>query len=342
MAVVRRIFDAALREESLRSSARALTADGVPTPTGRNAARTASVVFRILTHPVYAGELAAYRYATERRPNGTKRIRLREAAEHIVLPVCAVVPLVTPDEHRAVLERLEANKLRAIRNNRDPEATLLRGGFARCGYCGASLSAKRRAEDGSHSYRCIGTATDRHGCPDFAIAAPLLDRGRWARVVEVLRDPANIAGEVARLGDQPASGSNLDALDRRISELVKRQAGAARLLSTLDDDEATAPLAHELRSLANQKRQLDGDRDRLLAQVKDAAYWAKRLADLSAWCARVAENPTRLSYDEKRLVLEALAVDVRVWRSDHEPRWRLGMSMPVHHPNVPAGSLPGL
>ena len=49
---------------------------------------------------------------------------------------------------------------------------------------------------------------------------------------------------------------------------------------------------------------------------------------MSAWCARVAANLAQLGYDEKRHVLDALAVDVRVWRSDHEPRWEVGMSVP--------------
>ena len=331
--VVRRIFDAALRGESLRGIAKGLTADGVPTPTGRGTVWAASVVYDILTHPTYAGQLSAYRYAKERGPDGRSRVRTRDAMEHVALPAGVVVPLVTPEEQRTILVRLEANKLRAVRNNRDPEATLLRGGFARCGYCGSPLSTRRDGRDGTPGYRCAGTAADRYGCPAFVITAPILDGAVWSRVVEVLRDPEIIAGEVARLGDRQAATANLDSLDRRIAELVKRQAKVARLVTSLDDEDAAAPLVHELRSLAGQKRQLGGERDRLIAQEEVSACDAQRLSDLAAWCERVTANLALLGYDEKRRVLDALAVDVRVWRADHEPRWHLTMSVPDRQPD---------
>jgi hypothetical protein len=48
----------------------------------------------------------------------------------------------------------------------------------------------------------------------------------------------------------------------------------------------------------------------------------------------VPGNHVLETYDQKRLVLEALGVRVRVWRSDHEPRWQLDMSLPME-PNAP-------
>jgi len=248
-------------------------------------------------------------------------------------PAGVVVPLVTREEQRTIIARLEANKLRAVRNNGNPEATLLRGGFARCGYCGSPLATKRDRGNGTHFYRCAGTAADRYGCPGFSITAPVLDEAVWSRVVGVLRDPEIIAGEVTRLGDHQAATANLDGLDRRIAELVKRKAKVARVVSTLEDDDAAAPLAHELRSLAGQTRQLEGERDRLVEQAETTACDAQRLSDLASWCARVTANLALLGYDEQRRVLDALAVDVRVWRADHEPRWHLTMSVPDQQPD---------
>jgi len=108
-AVVQWIFDAALRGESLRSTAHRLTADMVPTPTGRSTTWSASAIHRMLTNPAYSGKLSAYRYTKERGANGGYRVRLRDPGEHMVLPVGAIVPMVTPEEHRAILIRLETN-----------------------------------------------------------------------------------------------------------------------------------------------------------------------------------------------------------------------------------------
>ena len=333
-AVVRRIFDAALRGDTLRSTARALTAEAVPTPTGRGGLWAPSVLHRILTNPVYAGEAAAFRYATERASGGTTRVRVRPKEQQVPLPPGVAPPIVAPDEQRAVVARLEANKRRATRNNKNPEATLLRAGFARCGYCGSPLSVKHR-RDGREApnYRCAGAAADRYGCPGFAISAAILDDAIWSRIARLLDDPALIEREVARRRSSDGVGADLGTLDRRLRELAARQAKLARLAGALDDEDAAAPLLAELRSAASQRRDLEAERGRRQSLADEATLDANRLADLAAWCGRVAANLATLTYSEKRLVLDALGVRVQVWRSDHDPRWELTMNLPV----VPLG-----
>ena len=49
---------------------------------------------------------------------------------------------------------------------------------------------------------------------------------------------------------------------------------------------------------------------------------------------RVASNLATLTKVQKRLVLEALGVQVRVWRPDHRPLWQLDMSVPME-PSAP-------
>jgi site-specific DNA recombinase len=56
--------------------------------------------------------------------------------------------IVTPQEAATVAQRLATNKAHATRNNRNPEAALLRAGFVKCGHCGWAMSVQnaRRGE----------------------------------------------------------------------------------------------------------------------------------------------------------------------------------------------------
>jgi site-specific DNA recombinase len=332
--VVRRIFDAALQGASLRSICRSLMADGIPTPTGRSMHWEASVLHDILTHPIYTGQAVAFRHVTERRQGGKKRVELRQSSDQIVLPADVAPAIITPQEQQSVLARLEVNKLRATRNNRDPEATLLRAGFARCGYCRAPLAVKRdprKARPISY-YRCSTNSSDRYRCPGFAISAAILDTAVWDAIKRLLKHPDLIAAEVERRLASNTAAQDLTTLDRRLQEVTSRQTKLARLASALDDDDAAAPLLTELRFLASQKRQLEAERQRMESEATAVAFEAGKLQDLASWCGRVASNLETLSYEQKRLILEALDVRARVWRTDHDPRWQLDWSLPVDRP----------
>ncbi|MDP9365235.1 MAG: recombinase family protein, partial [Chloroflexota bacterium] len=219
--VVRRIFEAVLRGETFRSIAMALTAAGTPTPTGRGRRWEVSSLHGILTNPVYAGRPAAYRTRQERR-KGKVRVLARPTAHWVPLPAGTAPAILTEAEFEAVQARLERNKAAAPRNNADPEATLLRCGIARCGYCGYPLSITKRAGR-AHLYRCHPVGRDRHGCPSFGIMAPILDEAVWRRVEAVLTRPAVIAAEVARRAQSDAHATDLAALDRRLAGVASRR-----------------------------------------------------------------------------------------------------------------------
>ncbi len=309
-----------------------LTTEGIPTPTGRGLLWEPPTVHHILRHPAYTGYAAAFRYRYP-KPNrhgaGASR-EIRPTNEQIVLPPGTVPPIVTTDEQVAVLARLEANKRHAPRNNRNPEANLLRSGIVRCGYCGLTMIVERRAER-SDRYRCNPRNADRHGCPGIKIEATGLDRAVWQRVSMVLTDPSIIASEVERRRGADTSVQELATLDRRLTAIGKQQQNLARAVATLGDNEdASGPLLTELSALAAQRRALEVDRILLTARHHTDSAERERLADLATWCQRVGANLATLSYVERRMVLDALGVRVKVYRADHNPRWELTMApLPV-------------
>jgi site-specific DNA recombinase len=325
--VVQRIFLASLGGETLRCIAAKLSAEAVPTPTGRNTQWAVTTVRRILSTPQYTGQAVAFRWQSERR-EGRKRTSRRPVDEQLTLPEGTIPALVAQKEFAAVAIRLEANQRMAVRNNRDPEASLLRTGFVRCGYCGSPLTVKNPSPSrpGDRHYRCGTVNRDRFGCPAARIQTRQLDQAVWDRVVLVLTRPEIIAAEVERRRGQDRSATEIITLDRRLAEIAARRQRLARAISLLDDEEASAALLQETMALTDQQRVLTAERGRMAMEHSESRADQERLGDLAAWCERVAGNLDSLAYEERRMILGALGVEVKLFRSDHDPRWEVTMT----------------
>ena len=122
------------------------------------------------------------------------------------------------------------------------------------------------------------------------------------------------------------------AIERLLAGIAKKQANLATLAATVDDAEAAAPLVAELKALAERKKAAEAERDTLRRRIADAEADAAKVRDLAAWCQTVAANLDTLTYDERRLALTALGVQVRVWRPGAVsndgaplPRWEIEM-----------------
>ena len=240
------------------------------------------------------------------------------------MPIGTVPALIDTDTFSAVRAQLRRNREQAAGNNRNPEATLLRAGYAVCGYCGHPLRVSPTRT--GPVYRCGGTTRDLYGCPFFSIKAEYLDAAVWQRVESILTTPEIIAREAARLRETDPIEVDVVAIRRRQSEIGQRQQRLGRAIAALDDDEAAAPLLAELKALAAQKRDLGAD----LADLEDQrAAWQEaqdRVTDLELWCRRVADNLPTLTYAEKRDILAALNARATLYRQDHTPRWEIILS----------------
>ena len=294
---VRLIFDLALTGVSLRQISDRLAAKGIQAPSG--AARwQPSSLREILLRPTYAGTLLAYA-ATE---------------QPVLLPGVAE-PIVTAAEFAAAGARLERNKVLSTRRNLHPEWSLLRAGYIICGHCGWAMNVSNPSSRSlSSQYRC--TAQRQHGpaCPRPSITASMVDPDVWRRVASVLRDPRIVAQEVARRRDDGSLDRDLAALDKRIAALTDKQSRMARRVGDIDDDEVAAPLLVELKAMAAQKTAAERERADLRRRIADRAEEDQRVQSLADWCSRVGANLDLMSYDEKRLALDALGVKVRAYR----------------------------
>ena len=260
--IAQRIFREARAGTSLRRSASALQADGIPNPSG-GAVWSVSTLHHILTNPLYTGEAAAMRWRSQRMPGRGYRPTPRPEGEWIRLPAGTVPRLVEPADFAALQERLRRNKEQATRNNRQPEMTLLRAGFVRCGECGRRLITTRRKY--GVVYRGSGTNADA-GCRCPEINAETLDEEVWARVLAILTDPAIVRRELERLDAQPPDEDAVALIERAIAAVDRQQANLVRRLALIEADDVAAPVVAELDRLASRKRGLAVEREAAVGQ----------------------------------------------------------------------------
>src|ERR1044071_2146235 len=76
----------------------------------------------------------------------------------------------------------------------------------------------------------------------------------------------------------------------------------------------------ELATLAEQRTVLSAERASFAARATAAEVDRQKLLDLDQWRRRVAGNLDNLSYQERRMVLDALGVTVRLYGADRLPK----------------------
>lgn len=317
--VVRRIFGELLAGRSLHAIAAGLDEDGIPTPTGIGRWWYTTLT-NLVQHPVYAGKPAALRYRHEKFKDGRKKQHRRPQEETVPLPGVAPA-LVTEEEFAAVRERLEHNRRWTRRAPRDREAALLRGGFVRCGVCGNTLAVVYVSE-GVYDYRCVGKSR-ASACGGTSIRIHRLDPAVWSRVTAVLQNPSLIAERLEVLRQSPPETGALTAIERAFADLERQRRNFIRAIAALSDEEDAAPLAAELTALGKRRALVAAERDALEARQARSQEAQTRLADLEAWCRAIARRLTTLDWQQRRMALIALDVQVTVHGRTHVPRWEL-------------------
>ena len=139
----------------------------------------------------------------------------------------------------------------------------------------------------------------------------------------VLRDPNIIAREVERRRTDGGLEREVTAIDKILAGIAEKQANTARAIVAVGDDVAAAPLIVELKALAAQKTAAENERAELQQRITDRDAEAAKVKALAEWCATIGGKLDSLSYDKKRLALEALGVQVKIYRPGAVDRgWR--------------------
>lgn len=349
--VVRRIFDETMAGRSLIQVVVMLMGEGVLAPSDfwrrecglplKGASWHPSTVRRILMHPAYWGEMAAYRYyhhhveVTDEFGRTKSLLRQERRAdgdpELVALP--DVAPAIVPREiAMEAVQRLAANQLASARNNHAPEETLLRGGLVRCAICGHTMhvihkkghtEASGRTHQPVTVYRCTRPSRGRTGCMGASITASALDGLVWGWVCDTLDNPDIWARQVEqKMGQGTTQTDRVATVSAHIEDLERQRAQVSKVIARLEgeDEDVVAPLVLELRELAQRKRQATEDLAGLQQLQSNWQATKMRLNDLGLWMRGVSSHLGTLGYQDRRMVLSVMLTYVRVFPPGHEPR----------------------
>ena len=326
--IVREVFDRYTeRGESIADIARALSANGVLTRTGKQV-WDRSTVWAMLRNPAYHGQAAFGKtQTTGQRAKPTRPVRgrgerhgRRETRRDVAPEQWTSIPvpaLITEETFELAQARLQENKHYAKRNSREP--ALLKGILVcrDCGYACWRTSA-RTTKRRIYYYRCIGSDNYRfvggRVCSNRPIRADELDALVWGEVEQLLSNPALVRAEIERrltaLRTESPAAHRRDGLER---ELARVKAGSARLIEAYQEQLITLDeLRARMPALRKRETTITAQLAALDAELHDAETYLQLAENLEGFLARLAENAQNLTVEERQRIVQLVVREVLI------------------------------
>lgn len=342
--VVRFIFESAADGVSLIQIANTLNEKGVPTTlVGRGVQYKGMKekprwqrmnLSRMLKDTIYYGE---YRYGqtVPVRVPGRKRSIQKPTPpeEHIIVPVSAIV---TKELWEKANRRVPLNKKIATRNNKASKDCLLRGGFAKCGYCGQTASPAAKwynltsGKETSHfSYKCSKPNMENGRCPGCVISVDLLDAEVAEYIEKLLRDSSKVDKKIKQLlAENPISKQQQQKIEKLNQILLDQERLRANLSTEMRkgnlSEQTIALLGRDLKELEQQEQEARKDlvNQQQVQQKRDNL--ARRITEFHKQCQEWREkldNPQFTpDFHFYREAVIFFGIHVKIWRQGVEPR----------------------
>jgi hypothetical protein len=315
------------RGASLRGLQKALHERGVMPPGHARTGATfwaLGVIRGVLSNEHYTGRGYAGTTRTVRGPNGGRRVERRPREEWVELPAGTYPALIDPALFARVQARIAGAKRESQRRDRDPEVGLLRRGIARCGLCGRTLRVV--TDHGEPAYRCTKVDQEPGGCARHSMRAAKLDADVWALVALILEREDLIDQRLAALKEEDPAAPHLPAVEKRLADLERRRANLRKRLGATDDDALATEYQIELKAVLGDVGAAEAQRAALLAQRAAWRAAEDQRAGIKAYAREVREElgqDGEMDFHKKRQALIRLGVEVRLFPTDHKPRWKL-------------------
>jgi site-specific DNA recombinase len=342
-AVVQAIFTRYLTPRtSLDGLAKWLTAQGIPTPTGKQRWR-ATTLRRLLRNPSYTGQV--YAGQTARRPSRGRQSALRPVTQGMTtqtpmppatwIAVATIPALVSEEQFAQVQAKLAQNQQAAARHN--TVNTYLLRALVSCGHCQLACTGRSLRPDYPY-YVCNGKlpavrSRRRERCPARYVPACQLDALVWQDLCDVLTHPASLTQALA----QAQAGAWLPQhLQARRTQLRKGQARVRNQVERLTDAYLNQVMA--LEEYQRRRQGLEQHLQALVRQEDQLAADAQRQQDLAgltqsveAFCARVQGSLQQATREQQRQLIELLIDRVVVTDADVEIRYVIPTTSASEH-----------
>jgi site-specific DNA recombinase len=250
-----------------------------------------------------------------------------------------VPAIVTKELWEKANRRVSINKAIATRNNKASKDCLLRGGFAKCGYCGWTASPIPKfytlasGEETAHfSYKCSRPNLENGKCPGCVISVDLLDRDVEEYLKKLLRDPSKVDKEIKRLlAENPINKRQQQAIEKLnqiLSEQETLRANLSKEMRKKDLSEQTvALLGRDLKDLEQQERDARKDLATQQQAQQKRDDLARRITEFHKQCQEWREKLDTPEFTpDFRFYREAViffGIRVKIWREGVKPRYEI-------------------
>lgn len=255
-------------------------------------------------------------------------------------------PLVSEDDWHAVQQILWRNREESSRRMRQPDAALLRAGFAKCGYCGRAIVCGWSNSHGAYRYHCcaVGRGLNCEGRA-FSWLYRDLDAYVWDWTVKAISDERVLRAKYDRWKMMKNQAS--------VGERDQLKAAQIALRNAEESYEAYAaeigmPRQATVRAtLIKGMEDADAERESHLARIAkledtlaDTDERSAALDNIVSAAARWSGNLQNLDIDSKRRVLDAFGIRALVRsKRDADPvqiEWALGEvdNLPLEFPST--------
>ena len=294
----------------------------VPTPSGKGY-WLKSTVYNILTNPAYCGKTYAFtqtygepKYrlkADAKRKNSGRQWKPKE--EWLEIPN-ATPAIISEELFQAAQKQLKRNRELSLRN---AKIQYLLHGHIYCSECGRSYwgapGAKNRGDKHYYYpfYQCSSNfkMVSPVRCGSHRRNAKSLENLVWEQVEALLSKPEFLWDELQRQRQEEKEVnflvSDLERLEAQLANREKQKQRAWKAFEITGDEEAfrrgIASLGKEIEALEEEKLSLE-KRIEAIKQCQLDEEGIKKACEL------VSRNLKTLSFDEKRLALEALQIKV--------------------------------
>lgn len=317
--IVRRIFKWAVEE---RLSAHAITlrlqAEGIPTPRGGDLWYV-SVVGRILRCRDYIGETYTFRTRgiepslRRKDARGIRRKRtareIRPSEEWVSLPG-ATPPIISDELFKAAQHQRHQNAINSPRNRKH---RYLLSGRIKCG-CGWSMRGLTVSPRYVY-YRCrrSGKEFGPDRCTARSVKAREVEGLVWAEVKKALSSPGAVLGALQRRQEAlnpERLESELQSAERELGRLKRQERNLIYLYTVGEYDKQL--LEVETRRLKETQAKAEKVRRELKLRLGAMSEIAEEMEGLETYCEWASQNLENLDFEQKRLVLQALDIQVVV------------------------------
>jgi hypothetical protein len=348
------IFESAANGVSTHQIARILNAKGIPTPYATRAKRIRGMkeeavwqrntINNFLKNTAYYGEYRQFKRATVGRMPGHKQPvkRVTSEDEQVIISIPAIV---TKDLFEKANRRVAQNKNLATRNNQTSKESLLRGGFAKCAYCGRSLRVKRVVdtqlsgkEVAYFYYDCDKPYLKGGGkCSGCSIPVDLLDRGVAEYILELIRDPSVVDEKIQQLQAENPTQKQQQRKLKNLNAILREQETfrnnlAAEMHKKTFSERTVAFLNTQLTMLEQQEEEARRDLADEQRVQEQHEILDRRIAEFHRQCQEWREKlddpqftPDFQFYQDAVIFL---GINVKVWRAGTEPRYEIYTAPP--------------